>query len=657
MKAAEIALHLKRAETLFARRQLDEAGRVCRDLLDVAPAHPEVLHLSGAVLSELGQPQRAEELLLKASLLADSNPLIHYNLAGALAAQGRRREAIERLRWAVALRPLFPEAWNNLASLHLDLDDPDRAARSARVAVAIAPGFANATYNLSQAIRHNSSAEHVLRSLRRCTAAAPKFRDAHIRLIADLRTHGTSRGALTACRNATRQFPDDVQLRHETASLFGLTEQPNKGLPWARSAIVATPAAANYLATLGSLLADGGEFALARPWLDRAIAIDPTSAESRYDLANLFRVQRRMADAGREFRRATALHPLHVQAHNNLAYVLASSGDPRAQIARLSRALAIVPDDPDIVWNRALTQLLLGDYERGWHGYEVRWRTRKFPSPPRDFRQPRWAGTALQGHALLVHAEQGLGDTIQFARYLAAPPLTSGRVVLECQRSLVGLLSRSLKHIRVVSVGEPAPEADFEIPLLSLPYVLRTRVETIPDRTPYLTADVGLVDQWRHRLAVEGKMRVGLVWQGNPAQPSEPGRSLPLRALMPILTVPGCRFFLLQKEYGRDGIASLGHEIDYLDLGPELADFDATSAVLANLDVVISSCTSVAHLAGALGRRVWVLLRRMPDWRWLLYRDDSPWYPTARLFRQSVDGDWSDPVARAAEALHRLARP
>ena len=299
----------------------------------------------------------------------------------------------------------------------------------------------------------------------------------------------------------------------------------------------------------------------------------------------------------------------------------------------------------------------MGRFEQGWPGYEWRWKCKEFGSLP-PFQPPLWDGSSLDGRTILVHAEQGLGDTLQFIRYVPSLHQRGGRVILMCQPPLVRLLTRSPGIERLLAHGDPVPEFDVHTPLLSLPRLLGTTLESVPADVPYLEAEPQLVEAWRHRLGSYPGFKVGIVWQGNPKFRLDRLRSIPLAQFAPLARVPGVHLFSLQKGPGAEQLAAVTDRFPVTDLGRRLDDFMDTAAVLKNLDLVISVDTAIAHLAGALGIPVWVALPFAPDWRWLMGREDSPWYPTMRLFRQTRPGQWEDVFHHIAEALQRrLAAP
>jgi hypothetical protein len=314
-------------------------------------------------------------------------------------------------------------------------------------------------------------------------------------------------------------------------------------------------------------------------------------------------------------------------------------------------AAALYPDDADLRWNLAVAQLLLGDFDAGFAAHEARWQAAGFGSRPVAAieARPRWSGReSLRGGTILLFAEQGLGDSIQFLRYVPLVAAQAREVWLQVPPALASLAAGMAPNCRLLAAGEPWPEFDWQCPLLSLPHAFRTRLADVPASIPYLHANDLQVQQWQARLPADGRRRVGIVWSGNPGHGNDRNRSIALGLFRQLAAEP-CLFVSLQPQVRESDRAALAAWPGLLDLGPQLNDFADTAALLATLDLVITVDTSVAHLAGALGRPVWVLLPYCPDWRWLLERTDSPWYPTARLYRQPARGDWA-PVLAAVRA-------
>lgn len=381
--------------------------------------------------------------------------------------------------------------------------------------------------------------------------------------------------------------------------------------------------------------------------LDAAIRIDPRSAEAHDARGTVLQQLGRGREARKSLERALEIRPNYAQALNNLGVLHRKEGRTAAALRCYAEAIAIKPDYPDAHWNRAVTSLLVGDFAVGWEESEWRWQVPNFPSARRNFKPLLWRGEPLDGKTILLHAEQGLGDAIQFMRYVPMVAARGGRVVFEVQRELARLAGTLAGGAEIVVRGAPLPAFDYHAPLLSLPRAFGTTLDVIPAETPYLRADPADVAVWRGHIPEGDGPRIGIVWGGSPTHVNDHNRSIDPALLAEVLGTPGAAFFSLQLGRTPPGAAMT-------DLAPHLRDFGDTAAALACLDLLVTVDTSVAHLAGALGTPVWVLLPKAPDWRWLLGRDDSPWYPAMRLFRQAKETDWPPVLARVARELAKL---
>ena len=313
--------------------------------------------------------------------------------------------------------------------------------------------------------------------------------------------------------------------------------------------------------------------------------------------------------------------------------------------------MRLKPDDADAHLNLAYSWFFRGDFQAAWPEYEWRWKRRGFSRPA--FGQPLWDGSNLNGQTILLFAEQGLGDTLQFIRYVPFVRRLGARVLVQCQGPLLRLLATCWGINRLVREGDSLPPFDVQIPLLSLPRIFRSTLATIPANIPYLCADPDSSVHWRSQLSSLKGFKVGIAWQGNPEHQRDRRRSVGLLTFEPLARVPGVRLVSLQKGPGSEQLRDIEDRLSVLDVADRLGDFADTAALLSNLDLVITVDTAVAHLAGALGIPVWVVLPLDPDWRWLLDRQDSPWYPSMRLFRQTAWGDWTGVFERVTEALRR----
>ena len=383
----------------------------------------------------------------------------------------------------------------------------------------------------------------------------------------------------------------------------------------------------------------------------RAREIRPGSAEVHDSLGSLLLRLNRPEEAVLCYQRAVALKPDFVKAYSNLAGALAALNRPREAIAQYRRALAHKPDYAEVQYYESLEHLRLGDFDQGWRQYEWRWLRQDAAAFRRNFVQPLWLGAeSLAGKTILLHADQGLGCALQLVRYLPMVARAGANVILEVHRPLVRLLQQATDAAAVCTRGDALPPFDRHCPLMSLPLAFGTTVETIPMEVPYLAAPPADLARWAELGAERGPMRIGLAWAGNKGPANDHNRSVPLRSLLPLLGLPGLRFVSLQKAL-RDGDETILDEANVPRLGEGLQDFADTAGLVSQLDLVISVDTAVAHLAGALAKPVWIMLPFSADWRWFLDRTDSPFYPTARLFRQTAIDDWDGVVASITAAL------
>ena len=420
-----------------------------------------------------------------------------------------------------------------------------------------------------------------------------------------------------------------------------------------RRAAAAEPDDPTFLSNLGCALAAAGEPEAALGPLERAVRLAPGRAEARVNLANALRQLGRHADAVTLCEEAVASGVRSAVLHNALGVALQQAGRVDEAGVHVRAAAALDPSFAEARVNHAMILLLTGRFEEGWSEYRWRWRARRDPAI-RPFPQPHWDGAPAPGRTLLLRAEQGYGDAIQFARYAELAGASGARVLLECHPPLRPLLDTAAGVARAYARGEPLPHFDLQAFLLDLPMVARTTAATIPARVPYLSAEPGRVGRVRGRLRPSRRPLVGLVWAGDRNHPNDRNRSCGLAAMAPLWAVEGVTFVSVQSGPAAEELA--GAPVLGADRVGAPADFADTAALLAELDLLVSVDTAAAHLAGALGRPVWLALPHAPDWRWQLGRADSPWYPTATLFRQPAPGDWRAVFTAMAGALRRVAR-
>jgi Tfp pilus assembly protein PilF len=425
-----------------------------------------------------------------------------------------------------------------------------------------------------------------------------------------------------------------------------------------RRALALEPGFAEARINLGALLLERGDFRGAEAEFRLVLKRAPGSVPALVNLGNALRDGGDPLGAAAAYRRAIALEPGFAPAHGNLGLALREAGDFAGAAAAYRRALALKPDYALAHRDLGILLLLTGRFDEGWREFAWRWKTRGLER--RTHGLAAWSGGDVRGKTVLLAAEQGLGDTILFCRLVQAVAERGARVVLEVQPQLCRLLRGLEGAASIVPRTDAAPEADCAAALMDLPGILGLAAGNAPARVPYLAPEAERVARWRAWLAARPGLRIGVAWQGNPKSDAELGRSPPLLAFRPLAEIPGARLIALQKGPGSEQLASLPQDMaverpgDDFDSGPDA--FLDSAALMQSLDLVVSADTAPAHLAGALARPVWIALKRVPDWRWGLDRDRTPWYPTARLFRQRASGDWAGVFAALADAARALRR-
>jgi tetratricopeptide (TPR) repeat protein len=427
-----------------------------------------------------------------------------------------------------------------------------------------------------------------------------------------------------------------------------------------RRAIELQPGHARAYNNLGGVLHMQGNLDGALAAYRKALDLEPGLAQANQNYASIVRDTAVLERAAESYRQQTLANPRDALAFNDLGNTLRELGRHEEALAAYAQALAIDAQLAEAHFSRAFVLLLRGDYAEGWREYEWRWRIPAFNAPARRFAQPIWGGAPIEG-TILLHAEQGLGDTLQFARYAPLVAARCAGVVLECQPELRALMAAVPGVARVVARGEPLPAFDAHAPLMSLPARFGSTLDNLPWQGPYVRADAQHVERWRRVLAGDAatlgaaRLKVGLVWAGRPQQWDDRKRSISLAALAPLARAADTVFYSLQVGAAAAQAAAPPPGMRLIDHTARIADFSDTAALATLLDLLITIDTSVAHLGGAMGLPTWVLVAHAPDWRYHVARSDNPWYPTMQLFRQARDGDWSDAIEAVAVALAKRA--
>jgi tetratricopeptide (TPR) repeat protein len=549
----------------------------------------------------------------------------------------------------------------------------------ARRVVTLAPKPAGSHLLLARVLRDMGYQRKAVASFRTALRRNPAENGARFELALMLTDLGELEDAVLCYRTSLRQDPAFAAGHYNLGNLLVRLGRPADAIPCYEAAQSLQPNDPRYQNNLADALRQIGRLTDAKRCYRNLLQHHPQMVEAHYNLGNILHKEERYADAATAFRKALELRPDYPDAlnnlgatltelgehqeaelcvrqvverqpslpgpHNNLGTILRELGRAEEAEACFTTALQLAPGYSEARYNLATTLLLTGRLTEGWEHYETRWQTTALA--PRPFRQPLWRGEALADRVLLLHAEQGMGDTLQFCRFVRRAA-TKARVILEVQRPLQRLLTRSLPEVSLVlSYGDPLPNFDLQCPLMSLPMVFGTTLETIPAEIPYLVPDPVEVDGWHARLATLPGLRVGLVWRGSQKfAGSQRKRDMDANHLARLADIPGVSFVSLQKDLTSEALTELAKILPMHDWTAELDDFAQTAALVAGLDLVIGVDTSVVHLAGALGRPVWLLNRFDPCWRWLRERDDSPWYPGLRQFRQTAIRDWPGVMRR-----------
>ena len=553
----------------------------------------------------------------------DINQSLHE--AVALQQQGKLRDAEKIFTRVLKAAPDHFDALNLLGTVKAQLGRMGEAYRLLSAAIKINPRIAGAWANLGQ----------VLLALKRHDEAIECF------------------------DKARALAPDDVAVLYQHANALLSAGRTEGALAEFRQVLMRMPQHAEARLNCGIALAALGHHQEAVTEFDAALTAMPGHPGVHYNRGLALYALGRYAASLEAHDRALASAPEHAGAWLHRGRSLAALNRADEAVKSYAKARSAGKDHPDIQFSEALALLTLGDYRTGFEKYEARWRRSGMPSP-QSRRGPLWlGGYPLSRKTVLLHAEQGLGDTIQFARYVPLLAATGANIVLEVQSELTALMARLDGGAKIIASGEAPPPFDVHCPLGSLPLALRTEPDSVPASIPYLSADDASLTKWSARIGALPRPRIAIAWSGNPSHYNDRNRSLAFARLRPLFAHPaaqggaGARFISIQYDVRAEDASALAAETRVLHLGGDLQNFTDTAAVIALSDLVIAADTAVAHLAGAMGRPLWVLIPFAPDWRWTLNGEASPWYPTARLFRQTTLGDWDGVIARVTAELSK----
>ena len=561
-----------------------------------------------------GQLQQAEQIC-KQILDIDPQNAEVFNLFGLIACQAEKYEiAVDLINHALDISPNQPLFLNNLGLALKEQGKIEEAIEVYSQALDIQPESVGIHNNLGVALYKQGKCDKAIEAYQRVIQIQPDFAEAYNNLGMVLKKKGELDAAVQVHHQALRLQPDFAEAHRN----------------------------------LGDILQKQGKYDKAVEAYQRAIQIQPNYAAAYNNLGIAWQKQGKLEQASQIYHKTLVIRPNYPQAYNNLANTLKEQGKLQGAIQAYHKAIEINPSYIDAHKNLGIVLLLQGDFQRGWQEYE--WRLKSDDLCIANRAQTRWDGSSLSGKTILLYAEQGFGDTIQFIRYVHLLVEYDTEIIVECQPELLQLFKNIGAIKKTIVVGESSPKFDVNASLLSLPRILGTDLNSIPVKSPYLYTKSGSHTD----LEMCSEYKVGIVWAGILKHPNDNNRSVELQQFSVLFDVEACQFFSLQVGKRRNDIIRYHYSNTIIDLGGDFSNFSDTAAAILELDLVISVDTAVAHLAGALGKPIWVLLPFMPDWRWLLEREDTPWYPTMRLFRQTNTRDWAGVLQKVRFALEKM---
>ncbi len=633
-----------------------EAHEIFRRLLVADPQNAVLFNMLGAACIGLGQLSEAGAYLAETLRLDPDLAAAHDNLGLLLMAQDRFAEAIVSFRRAAAGDPRSVSTQLNLAHAMLRSGQIAEAIEVLRHVARLSPDNVQACVELARLLCEQGRQAEALPHLKHVTGLQPDDAGAHFELAAALAQVGQRAESIAVYQAAIRLKPDSPEGCANLAKLYFEQKLFDEAVRWSRRALELRPGFAEAQHNLGCALSKQEKYEEAIEALQTALHLKPQMNAAYNNLGVAFAAAGKFDTAISHYRHALSLRSTDLEALCNLGNVYLRLNDVQTAIAHYERALALQPENAEARHCRAVAWLLEGKYAEGLPEYEWRLKTQEYV--PARLQGPRWRGEPLSGRTIVLCAEGGLGDTIQFVRYAPLLQRQGARVVVACSAALHRILAHTPGVDALITPSVTSFAADFCVPMISVAYHLQTTLETVPVHIPYVFADEQLLETWRQRLTPWEGFKVGIVWQGNSQFRGDRSRSIPLARFAPLARVPGVRLVNLQKGAGLEQLREFAEPWSVIDFGDAVDQsagaFMDTAAIMKNLDLVITSDTAAAHLAGALGVNVWLALQMVPDWRWMLQREDSPWYPTMRLFRQTQLGDWPEVFERIACELERL---
>lgn len=598
--------HFQEVLQLHQSGNIQEAIAHYQSFLEQYPKEPQLVYLLGTAYCQSGELEQAIALLKQSLELNPDNAFAYNNLGNAYQEKKQKVEALQCYEQAIRYKPDYVSAFFNRGNLLNELGQQPQALASYAEAIRLQPNYVEALREYAGLLREMGQEENALEIFAQAIQSNPDNADTHFQKAITLKKLGRVYQAIESYIEATR-----CNSQHTSA-----------------------------LYNLGNIYLDLGDHHRAVEQYSKALQTRPNYPEAYLNRGNAFKALGMMQESLNDYSEAIKLNPAYADAYSNRGNLHKDNGRVEPALSDYEQALTLRPDYAEVHWNKALLLIVKGEYEQGWQLYEWRLRMASYQMNCQTFPVPEWRDLEeIAGKRVLVYAEQGYGDAIQFCRYLTQVRQHCQQLIVQVHVALIPLLKTLDTDITFVAKGDALPAFDAYCPLMSLPYVCKTTLENVPASVPYLQADTAKIQQWRHRLSTNKTLRVGLAWTGSSKHDNDINRSIALQNFEQLLQA-NVEWHSLQKEYRLQDQTALNQFKQIQHHQNDLNDFADTAALIECLDLVITVDTSVAHVAGALGKPVWILLPYAPDYRWLLNRTDSPWYPSAVLFRQTAYGDW-----------------
>jgi hypothetical protein len=634
--------------------KMDNAKLIYKKILEKDSNHFDALQLIALIYKQTGQHEVALIFFDKALKINKTNAAVFNNRGNTLREIKRFDDALKSYDDALRIKPDYAEALNNRGITLHEIKRFDDALKSYDDALRNKIDYADAFYNRGNALQELKLLDEALVSYDQAIRIKPDYAEAYSNRGVALKELKLLDEALASYDQAIRIKPDYANAYSNRGVALQELKRLDEALASCDQAIAIKPDYADAYSNRGNALQEFKRLDEALESYDQAIAIKPDYADAFFNRGNALKELNRLDEASASYDQAIRIKPDYADAYSNRGVTLKELKRLDEALASYDQAIAIKPDYADAYWNMSLALLLCGKFDQGWASYEWRWKSKSLTETIgtiRNFTQPLWLGEqSLQDKTILLYSEQGLGDTIQFSRYVHLVVKLGANVILEVQPSLVKLLKDVEGVSQILAKGEPLPEFDYQCPLMSLPLAFKTILATIPSSPRYIQADEQNKNNWQAKLGEKTKSRVGIVWSGSTGHTNDHNRSLTLEKIVSYLPTH-IQYICLQKEFREIDKAALVENPHIEFYGSELNDFTDTAALCELMDVIITVDTSVAHLAAALGKPTWILLPFVPDWRWLLDRDDCPWYSTAKLYRQEKINDWAGALEKIKSDL------